>query len=261
MKKLFKGLLIGALVFTMVGCGGNSDSESSNNSPDDSVTLTIGVSPDYPPYESLDTNNNIVGFDAEMVKLFEQYLTEDEGVTYNLEFKQMDFDNIITQLQGDQIDLGISGFTYDESRRVEWSDPYTATAQVAVMPSDTDIKEVSDLNGKRIAAQTGSTGEDAANEVEGAEVVSMTDVQDMFTGLSSHQYDAVIVDLAVAKNYVNNGQFVYLDESLMDEENYVIAKEGNTELIEKINKCIEKFLASDEYTQLCDEYGLLKLED
>ena len=196
-----------------------------------------------------------------MVKLFEQYLTEDEGVTYNLEFKQMDFDNIITQLQGDQIDLGISGFTYDESRRVEWSDPYTATAQVAVMPSDTDIKEVSDLNGKRIAAQTGSTGEDAANEVEGAEVVSMTDVQDMFTGLSSHQYDAVIVDLAVAKNYVNNGQFVYLDESLMDEENYVIAKEGNTELIEKINKCIEKFLASDEYTQLCDEYGLLKLED
>ena len=129
------------------------------------------------------------------------------------------------------------------------------------MPSDTDIKEVSDLNGKRIAAQTGSTGEDAANEVEGAEVVSMTDVQDMFTGLSSHQYDAVIVDLAVAKNYVNNGQFVYLDESLMDEENYVIAKEGNTELIEKINKCIEKFLASDEYTQLCDEYGLLKLED
>ena len=28
-----------------------------------------------------------------------------------------------------------------------------------------------------------------------------------------------------------------------------------------INKCIEKFLASDEYTQLCDEYGLLKLED
>lgn len=261
MKKLFKGLLIGALVFTMVGCGGNSDNESPNNSSDDSVTLTIGVSPDYPPYESLDTNNNIVGFDAEMVKLFEQYLTEDEGVTYNLEFKQMDFDNIITQLQGDQIDLGISGFTYDESRRVEWSDPYTATAQVAVMPSDTDIKEVSDLNGKRIAAQTGSTGEDAANEVEGAEVVSMTDVQDMFTGLSSHQYDAVIVDLAVAKNYVNNGQFVYLDESLMDEENYVIAKEGNTELIEKINKCIEKFLASDEYTQLCDEYGLLKLED
>ena len=71
MKKLFKGLLIGALVFTMVGCGGNSDNESSNNSSDDSVTLTIGVSPDYPPYESLDTNNNIVGFDAEMVKLFE----------------------------------------------------------------------------------------------------------------------------------------------------------------------------------------------
>ena len=112
MKKLFKGLLIGALAFTMVGCGGNSDNESSNNSSDDSVTLTIGVSPDYPPYESLDTNNNIIGFDAGIGKLFEQYLTEGEGVTCDLEFKQMECDDIIPQLQRDEIDLGNSGCTH-----------------------------------------------------------------------------------------------------------------------------------------------------
>ena len=256
MKKLLKTLLIVAVAFTMVGCGGSSDDSS-----DDSVTLTIGISPDYPPYEALDTNNNIVGFDADMVELFEQYLTEDEGVTYNLEFKQMDFDNIVTQLQGDQIDLGISGFTYSEERQVEWSDPYTATAQVAVMPSDTTITTVDDLVGKTVAAQSGATGEIAANQIEGATVVSMTDVQDMFTGLAAHQYDAVIVDLAVAKNYVDSGNFVYIDQSLMDEENYIIAKQGNTDLIEKVNKCIAKFLASDDYTQLCDEYGLLPLEN
>lgn len=254
MKKLFKSLLVVALMFTMTACGKGDDSS------DDSVTLTIGISPDYPPYESLDTDGNIIGFDADMVALFEDYLTEEEGVEYKLEFKQMDFSNIVTSLQGDQLDLGISGFTYDEKRVVEWSDPYTATAQVAVMPSDTNIKSVSDLEGKKIAAQTGSTGEDAAKAVKNADVVSMDDVQDIFTGLAAHQYDAAIVDIAVGQNYVDNGNFVYLDETLMDEENYIIAKKGNTEVIEKINKCIEKFLASDDYDQLCEKYGLKQLE-
>lgn len=254
MKKLFKSLLVVALMFTMTACGKGDDSSK------DSVTLTIGISPDYPPYESLDTEGNIIGFDADMVALFEDYLTEEEGVEYKLEFKQMDFSNIVTSLQGDQLDLGISGFTYDEDREVEWSDPYTATAQVAVMPSDTNIKSVSDLEGKKIAAQTGSTGEDAAKAVKNADVVSMDDVQDIFTGLAAHQYDVAIVDIAVGQNYVNNGNFVYLDETLMDEENYIIAKKGNTEVIEKINKCIEKFLASDDYDQLCEKYGLKQLE-
>lgn len=254
MKKLFKSLLVVALMFTMTACGKGDDSSN------DSVTLTIGISPDYPPYESLDTDGNIIGFDADMVALFEDYLTEEEGVEYKLEFKQMDFSNIVTSLQGDQLDLGISGFTYDEKRVVEWSDPYTATAQVAVMPSDTNIKSVSDLEGKKIAAQTGSTGEDAAKTVKNADVVSMDDVQDIFTGLAAHQYDVAIVDIAVGQNYVNNGNFVYLDETLMDEENYIIAKKGNTEVIEKINKCIEKFLASDDYDQLCEKYGLKQLE-
>lgn len=254
MKKLLKLFLMCTMVFVLAGCGGN------DSSGDDSNTLVVGISPDYPPYESLDTNNNIVGFDADMVKLFEQYLSEDEGVDYKLEFKQMDFNNIVTQLQGNQIDLGISGFTYKEDRAVEWSNPYTATAQVAVLPKDTNIKTVSDLEGKKLAAQTGATGEDAAKNVKNAEVVSMDDVQDIFTGLSAHQYDAAIVDLAVAKNYVDSGNFVYLDESLMDEKNYIIAKEGNTELMDKINKCIDKFLASDDYNKLCDQYGLKKLE-
>ena len=51
-----------------------------------------------------------------------------------------------------------------------------------------------------------------------------------------------------------------IDGSLLDEENYVIAKKGNTEIIEKINKCIKAFIASDDYQTLCDEYDLLPLE-
>ena len=253
MKKLFKGLLVAAMALTMTACGGG---ESGSNEQ----KLLIGTSPDYAPYESLNKKGEIVGFDVDMAKLFEGYLSDMEGKTYSLEFKQMDFDNIVTQIQGDQIDLGISGFTYSEDRVVEWSDPYLGTQQVAVVPNGSSITSNDQLVGKKLAAQTGATGEQAAKEVENADVVSMKNVQDIFNGLSSNQYDAAIVDLGVAKQYVSSGNFTQLNGSLMDEKNYVIAKKGNTKMIKLMNKCIKKFVASKDYDKLCKKYDLSPLE-
>ena len=103
-----------ALVMTcaIAGC-----SSSSKNDAD--VTITIGTSPDYAPYESLNKKGEIVGFDVDMAKLFEGYLSDMEGKTYSLEFKQMDFDNILTKIKVNKIDLSISDFTYNENRIIE----------------------------------------------------------------------------------------------------------------------------------------------
>lgn len=259
MNKLGKLLLVGTMALGLAGCGGNDKPVTDNGDKKEPVTITIGISPDYAPYESKTKDGKIVGFDIDMVDLFEKYLTEEEGVEYNLEFKEMDFDNIVVQIQGSQVDLGVSGFTYDEKRKVEWSEPYLGSSQVAVVNKNSDIKTQEDLKDKKIAAQTGATGEKVAKDLT-KDYVGMKSVQDIFTGLSSNQYDAVIVDSGVAKNYVNNGDFKLIDEVLLDEKNYIIAKEGNKEMIEKINKCIEKFIASEDYTKLCNEYGLTPLE-
>lgn len=256
MNKLFKLAAVATIAMTMVGC----QSAPSDDKGEASKVITIGTSPDYAPYESLTETGEIVGFDIDMAAWFEDYLTESTGEEYKLEFKQMSFDNIVTQLQGDQIDIGISGFSYDEEREVEWSDSYIKTAQVAVVPQDSKIKSVDELTGKKLAAQTGSTGEAAANEIEDVEISSMQSVQDIFTGLAANQYDAAIVDLGVAKQYIDGGNFVMIDGSLMDEENKVIAKKGNTEIIETINGAIKAFVESDDYTALCDKYDLLPVE-
>lgn len=259
MKKIFTAGFAATMALSMVGCSSADDSATSQAEETETV-ITVGISPDYAPYESLDTDGNIIGFDPDMVAWFETYLNDKGEDTYSLEFKQMNFDNIVTQLQGDQIDLGISGFSYSEDRKVEWSDPYIKTAQVAVVPNGSDITSVDQLEGAVLAAQTGSTGEAAANEIEGAQVSSIQSVQDIFAGLGANQYDAAVVDLGVAKEYVDSGNFTMIDGTLADEENYVIAKEGNTKMIDLVNDCIAAFVASDDYTALCDEYDLLPLE-
>ncbi len=261
MKKLFKGLLVAAMALTVTACGGNDNgADNTADSKKEVKEINIAVSPDYAPYESLDTEGNIVGFDPDMIALFPSYLN-DENTEYKFTWHQMSFENIVTQVQSGQVDLGVSGFTYDEERKVEWSKPYTATAQVAVVNKNSDIKTVDDLEGKVIAAQSGATGEDAAKSIKNAKVVSVSNVQEIFSALTSQQYDAVVVDLAVAQNYVKEQGFVMLEESLLDEKNYIIAKEGNTEMINMVNGCLDKFLASDDYSKLCEKYGLKQLEE
>ena len=254
-KLLATSLALSLTMVSLVGCGSSSSSTSSSKK---TVTINVATSPDYAPYESLNKKNEVVGFDADMVKLFPKYLNT-STTTYKFKWNQMSFDNIVSQIQAGQADVGISGFTYDKKRKVDWSTPYTATAQVAVVNKDSNIKTVKDLEGKKLAAQSGSTGEKAAKAVKGAKVSSVTNAQEIFSALTAKQYDAVVVDLAVANNYAKAQGFKVLKQSLLDEKNYIITKQGNTKTMKIINKALKKFLASKDYEKLTDKYGLKKL--
>ena len=105
-------------------------------------------------------------------------------------------------------------------------------------------------------SQAGATGEEAAKSVKGAQVSTVKNAQQIFPALTAGQYDAIIVDLAVANEYAKNGAYKVLDQSLLDEKNYIIAKQGNKDLIKAVNAGLKKFMSSDDYKTLTDKYGL-----
>ena len=259
MKRIFKTSIVCALALTMVGCGSSSSSSTTSSTSKKTVTINVAISPDYAPYESLNKKGEIVGFDADMIKLFPNYLNSSK-TTYKFAYKKMSFDNIITQLQAGQADVGISGFSYNKKRKVDWSTPYTATAQVAVVNKDSGITSLKDLQGKKLAAQSGSTGETAAKNVKNAKVSSVSNAQENFPALKAKQFDAVICDLAVANKYAKAQGFKVLSQSLLDEKNYIVTKQGNTKMMKLMNKALKKFLASKDYKTLTNKYGLKALE-
>ena len=155
------------------------------------------------------------------------------------------------------MDIGISGFSYDPERKVLFSEPYFESAQVAIARVDeADLNSADDLKGKNIGVQLGTTGESAANEIEGAKVQAIEDMGICVESLKGGALDAVIMDSAVAANYAATGDYKILDGALVDEHNYIIAKEGNTELMDALNKAIDAFLKSDECSNLKNKYGL-----
>lgn len=244
MKKILKLTMVLMMVLALSGCGGKSN---------DKTTLLIGISPDYPPYESLE-NNKMVGFDIDMTEELVKIMN-DNGGKYAYEFKQMSFDTISASIVSDQIDLGISGFTYHKEWDVEWSTKYNNSKQVALVAKDSAINTIVDLEGKTLGAQLASTGESAAKEIKGATVKPVKDVKILIETLNSGGIDAVILDEAVAKNYVKEAGFKMLNESLLEEENLILARKGNTDLINDINKALETFIKSDKYQELKDKWG------
>lgn len=247
MKKLFKGLLVAAMALTMTACGGG---ESGSNEQ----KLLIGISPDYAPYESLNTDGEMEGFDIDMTKELINIMNENGG-NYTYEFKQMSFDTISTSLMAKQIDLGISGFTMHDDWDVLWSNKYNDSKQVALVSEDSSIQTVKDLESKKIGAQLSATGEACANDIKDAKVTTVTDVKVLVETLKSGGVDAVILDYAVAKNYDSQDAYRMIDEALLEEENLIIANKDSQELMDDVNKALDEFIKSDKYTELKEKWG------
>lgn len=238
------------MTVSLAACGGNTAKDEEGSAP---KNILIGISPDYPPYESKTTSGEIEGFDADMTTWIFDYLNEN-GHNYTYEFVELSFDTIISALQAGQIDLGISGFTYDAEREGLFSDSYYDSAQVIVVKSGSPIQSSADLNGKKVGAQQGATGEEAAKGIEGADVTAVQDVKIMMETLKADGLDAVVIDQAVADNYAASGEFTVLDEKLLDEENIIYTTEANKDLLDEVNGAIKAFKESDDYKTLTEKW-------
>lgn len=90
--------------------------------------LVMATNVAFPPYEYYE-NNQVMGIDAEMAKAVADELH------YELEISDIDFDAIITAVQGGKADIGVAGMTVTEDRlkNINFTDSYTTAKQVIVV--------------------------------------------------------------------------------------------------------------------------------
>lgn len=121
------------------------------------------------------------------------------------------------------------------------------------------INNLSDLEGKKIGVQGGTTGDAFCLDRFGKENVSQfKSAMDASLDLKSGRLDAVVIDELPAKEIVARNsdlKLVYDAEFTANKEAYAIAvKKGNTELLNTINKTIADIKANGEYEKLTGAY-------
>lgn len=212
--------------------------------------LVVGISPDYPPYESI-VEGEMVGFDIDMATELGKIL----GV--EIVYEQMDFANIIDAVNLGQVDVGIAGFSYDPARQVLFSEAYLNTAQVIMTKYGFHIDSKEDLVGKTVGAQLGGTGASALEEIDGVNIELNKDAKYLVEMLKANQVDAVVMDILAAKNYAHgDSSIVILEEPLKEEENVIITSMQNEDLMEKLNDAIKQFKESSKYSELKSKWGM-----
>ena len=267
MKKIAAAALAAMMALSLTACGGNKPQESYTGKAYEAEILTpgeivVGVSADYPPYESLNpTTGALEGFDIDMTETLATYMGA-EGKEVKVVWKKMEFSTIITALQSGQIDLGVAAFTYDPDRECLFSDPYLESKQVVVLPAGSTITSFDEFDGLTVGAGLGTTGEAAAKEqLTGAKVTNPGDYTVMFEALKNGALDAVVCDGIVAQNYADTNGYVIMEQPLVLEENSVIIASGNEQLLAEVNNAIAQFKASDAYVDLQVKWGLTAAAD
>lgn len=262
MKKLLTALFAVLMVLTLAACSSKKEEaevvelaewEKQLGQPN---VISVGISPDYPPFESYDSANNLIGFDVELFTAVIDELNKINGTNYQIEWVPMEFDTIISAIQTGQVDFGCSGFTFDEDRvgSVLFSNKYLASSIVACVKASGSIASLDDLADKKIAAQTGTTCADAA-ESYSSDVELIKDVKVMMEAFKADAYDAVLLDEPVAKNYESE-EIVILADKVEDNDTYIITNINNEALNVAINEAIDSFMNTVAYNDLVNEWGV-----
>jgi glutamine transport system substrate-binding protein len=265
-KLLLVGMLIMGLAFSAVGCtkkAADDKAATDNIAATPKPVLTVGSETTYAPFEFTE-NGEYVGFDMDLIRA----IGAAEG--YDVKINYLGFDALIPAVQSGNVDCCISAMTIKEDRAkaVDFSKPYFQAGLIIAVPQKTEgIKTLDDLNGKRLAAEVGTTGLDASNSVKAKDskttVKVFDSVGEAFMELEKGGVDAVINDMPVTAYYIQTkgkDKVKMVGEVFAADSQYGIGvKKGNTEVLTKINSGIDKIKANGEYDNIYKKwFGDLK---
>ncbi len=253
MKKLFLLLLTVCLLGTVAltaGCGQSDSAEQSGKK-----VLRVGMDASYPPFGSQDQETkDYEGFDVDIIRA----IGAEEG--FDVEISNRSFDGLIPALQAKEIDVAINDITITDDRKqsVDFSKPYYIAGLGVVVRSDNDtIHTAEDLQGKTLGVSIGSTGEEAARKIPGANVRVFNAINEAFLEVQNGGVDAVVNDIPTNEYYVShagNKNVRTAEVALTKEDLGIAVLKGNTELLTKIDDGLAKIKANGKFSEIYEKW-------
>ncbi len=289
MKKVISTVLALGMAISLAACGGSSDSAATSAASEaaSSAVSEAAEAATSAASEAAEAASSAAEEDAEMVLVeegklhmatnasFEPYeMTTDDGgfagidveiataiaekLGLELVVDNMEFSSVITSVQGGKSDIAMAGMTVNEERKqnVDFTDTYTNAVQVIIVPEDSDIATVDDLDGKMIGVQQGTTGHIYCEDDYGADNVTAYDTgATAVQALMSGKVDCVVIDNEPAKAFVaqNNGLKI-LDSEYANEEYAIGIGKENAGLYNAVNGALNELIEDGTVQSIIDKY-------
>ncbi|WP_458863082.1 transporter substrate-binding domain-containing protein [Acidaminobacterium chupaoyuni] len=257
LKKWAALVLAGVTVLAAAGCA-KQESQQQSGSETKKEQLVLATSADYAPFEfhkMVNGKDTIMGFDISLAQEIADQLGKE------LVIKDMDFGNVLTELQNGNADMAIAALSANEERKkqVDFSDVYFKAEICCIIRKEDSAKypSLESFNGVSVAAQTGSVQETVVKEqMTGAKLVSLAKMPEEIMQLTAGKVDAVVSETAVAAGYIASNPDLMIASFKVpydSEGSSVAVQKGNTELAKQINEVIAKLKESGKMGELIDK--------
>jgi glutamate transport system substrate-binding protein len=215
--------------------------------------LVIGVKYDVPPFGlNNPETGEVEGFDVDLGT----YIADKLGV--EVRTREATSDNRIPLLVDGTIDLILSTMTITEERdlEVDFSEPYYVANGDVLVPEDSDIKTLDDLNGKRVCTALGSTYADTIEKEAPQADLRLVDLySECFDQIQTGAVDAVSTDDVILTGMVIQDPSLKILGLEYTTEPYGIGiPEGDTEMKQFVDETLQEYIDSGAWQEAYDEW-------
>lgn len=231
-----------SLLFTLCACSRSNK-------------LIIGTDATYRPFEYVDEKGEIVGVSIEVGREIGKALGRE------VEFRNINFDGLITALRTGAVDLVISSMTATPERRqsIDFSEPYVKTGLSILAAKNSTIQSAADLKtpGRKIVVRLGTTGESWCREnLKEAKITALDADVSCVMEVVNANVDAWVYDQLSIMNYhaENADKTRALLAPLREEVWAVGLKQGDDELKAKVNDVLARMRGDGSFNKLAERF-------
>ncbi len=179
-KNAFVGLVIGAMTLSLVGCGSTSATSatastetvatestettaaestettgSESEASTETITVRVAGTPDYDPYTYVDENDQVTGYDIEVIKAIDELAPE-----ITCEYTYTNWDSLLPGLDADKYDIVSNQLGKNEERESMYlypKNPFLFAGSSIISNADKPLETMEDLKGMKVGAIVGSS--------------------------------------------------------------------------------------------------------
>nr|WP_256469578.1 amino acid ABC transporter substrate-binding protein [Fructobacillus apis] len=223
-------------------------------------TITIGLDDTFVPMGFRDKQGKLIGFDIDLAeKVF-------ANLGIKVKWQTIDWTMKETELNTGNIDLLWNGYTKtpERAKQVAFSKDYHQAKLTLVVNKTSGIRRFSDMTGKSLGIQTGSSAETDLNAhpdvlkkyLAGREAVGYDSFDKAFTDLNAKRIDGILVDEDYARYYIehqaNPDDYALLSGDFQPSEDVVGMRKSDHGLQKAINRELDR-LQKDGFINALEE--------
>jgi len=211
--------------------------------------LRVAVDPSFPPFDDVNAQGEITGFDIDLARALAQRLGTSP------EFIVISFDGLVDAVLAGKADVVISAFPLDQrlSEDVRYSQPYFDAGLVWVTRAESGLTEPQQLAQTTVAVEWGSQGDAWARAQKLPRVVRYETPDATLAAVLAQEADAAIVDAVSAGLFPQPGLLIHTPPLASDSYVIVMPKDA-PKLAAAVNAALAEIIAEGEWTRLAEKY-------